>query len=36
MAVIGGWEIFTRNGGNPGVGGWFNKLGWKIFKVPYP
>ena len=28
MAVIGEWEIFTRNGGEPGMGG------WDIFKVP--
>ena len=33
MAVMGGWEIFARNGGKPEIGGWFcNWDGWDIFK----
>ena len=26
MAVMGGWEIFTGNGGKPGIG-WFYNVG---------
>ena len=36
MAVMGGWEIFARNGGgarNGGRGVGFVMGGWKIFKV---
>ena len=33
MAVMGGWEIFTRNGGKPGMGGWFYNGEGVIFKV---
>ena len=37
MAVIGEWEIFTRNGKKPGMGGLvlfgFIMGGWEIFKV---
>ena len=33
MAVMGRWEIFTRNGGEPGMGGGVIMEGWKIFKV---
>ena len=36
MAVIGGWEIFTRNGEKTGIeggegGGWFNNGGMGNF-----
>ena len=27
MAIMGGWEIFTRNGEKPGMAGWFYKGG---------
>ena len=35
MAVMGGWKMFIRNGGNPGMGGgdFIMGGGWKIFKV---
>ena len=33
MAVMGGWEIFTRNGGKPGMGVAFIIGRWKIFEV---
>ena len=36
MAVMGAWEIFTRNGGKSGMGGGggggFIMEGWGIFK----
>ena len=35
MAVMGGWEFFTRNGGEGGGGGGgdFKMWGWEIFEV---
>ena len=33
MAVMGGWEFFTRNGGEGGGGGDFKMWGWEIFEV---
>ena len=34
MTVMGGWEIFTRKGGKPGMtGGWFYNREWEDFKV---
>ena len=29
----GGWKIFTRNGGKPGMGGGFIMGGWEIFSL---
>ena len=33
MALIRGWEVFTRNGGSQEWGGFFYNGGWDTFKV---
>ena len=34
MAVMGGWEIFTKIGEEPGMTeGWFYNRGWEVFRV---
>ena len=35
MPAIGGWKIFSRNGGKPGLGGWFYNRGMRNFQSLY-